>query len=166
MSATPQTRTDDTSVYTSIHVKASIERCWKVFTEGFNSWWPRGHHIGKADMQTAIIEPRAGGRWYEVGVDGSECDWGRVLAYEPPRRLLLSWHLNGAFQFDPDPAHASELEIRFVEDGARATRVELAHRHLDRHGGNWQELVRGVSTGEGWPGLLGMFADHAELPGQ
>src|SRR5713226_9297284 len=95
-------------------VRVPIEKAFRVFTSSFNTWWPRECHIGYAEMAEAILEPRDGGRWYERGVDGSECDWGRVLAWEPPHRLLVTWQVNGSWQYDPDPLHASEIEARFT----------------------------------------------------
>jgi uncharacterized protein YndB with AHSA1/START domain len=122
----------------TITVDASIERTFRVFTDSFGSWWPAEYHIGQADMATAMLEPREGGRWYEQGIDGSECDWGRVLAWEPPHRLVVTWQINGQWQYDPDPAHASEIEVRFTADGPDQTTVNLEHRHLDR----WRRLDR------------------------
>jgi uncharacterized protein YndB with AHSA1/START domain len=92
---------DETSVRFEIDVEAPIEHVFRVFSEGFDSWWPRDHHIGEVDMAVAILEPRIGGRWYELGVDGSESDWGTVLAWDPPRHVAVSWHLDGTFRFDP-----------------------------------------------------------------
>jgi uncharacterized protein YndB with AHSA1/START domain len=145
------------AVVREVTVAAPPERAFAVFAERFDTWWPRGHHIGAAEMAEAIIEPRAGGRWYERGVDGSECDWGEVLAYDPPHRLRLSWHLDGAFAYDPDPAHASEVEVTFtpVADG---TRVELVHRGLERHGATAEALRAGVTREGGWGGLLDLYA--------
>jgi uncharacterized protein YndB with AHSA1/START domain len=147
----------EAAVRREITVNAPPERAFSVFAERFDVWWPRGHHIGDAEMQEAIIEPRAGGRWYERGVDGSECDWGEVLAYDPPHRLLLSWHLNGEWAYDPDPAHASEVEVTFTPAG-EGTRVELVHRHFERHGASAEGLRRGVSADGGWGGLLELYA--------
>jgi uncharacterized protein YndB with AHSA1/START domain len=144
-----------------ITVNASVERAFDVFTAKFDTWWPRGHHIGKAEMKEAILEPRAGGRWYERGVDGSECLWGHVLAWEPPHRLIVSWHLDGAFTFDPDPAHASEVEVRFVATGPKTTQVTLEHRNLERHGASAAALRDGISGEGGWAGLLKLFAEKA-----
>ena len=121
------------SVTKSVTVNAGRERAFTVFTEKFFTWWPKSHHIGDAELADAVIEPKVGGRWYERGVDGAECDWGRVLAYEPPDRVVLSWHLQGDWSYDPDPAKASEIEVRFVKEAARRTRVELTHRHIERH---------------------------------
>jgi uncharacterized protein YndB with AHSA1/START domain len=108
----------------------------------------------------AILEPRAGGRWYEQGVDGSECDWGQVLAWEPPHRLVVTWQINGQWQYDPDPEHASEIEVRFSADGPTQTTIELEHRHLDRLV-DGQALRDGITGGGGWPSLLEAFAKAA-----
>jgi len=149
------------SVTKTVTVKASQPHAFKVFTAGFGTWWPSSHHIGKADMAEAILEQREGGRWYERGVDGSECDWGTVLAYDPPNRVVVSWHLNGEWAYDPDPAKASEVEIRFVAEGPDVTRVELEHRHFERHGENWEAVARGVGSDGGWAGILRGYADIA-----
>jgi uncharacterized protein YndB with AHSA1/START domain len=110
-----------------------MSKAFAFFTDLFGSWWPADHyHIGQADMADAILEPREGGRWYERGVDGSECDWGRVLTREPPNRLVVTWQINGQWQFDPDPAYASEIEVHFTANGLDHTTVELEHRHLGR----------------------------------
>jgi len=112
-------------------------------------------------MDKAILEPREGGRWYEQGVDGSQCDWGRVLAWEPPHRLVVTWQINGEWQYDPDPEHASEIEVRFTADGAGQTTVELEHRLLDRLvGGQAIHDVIAVQGG-GWTSLLELFAKAA-----
>jgi uncharacterized protein YndB with AHSA1/START domain len=111
-------------------------------------------------MATAILEPRQGGRWYEQGVDGSECDWGRVLAWEPPHRLVVTWQINGHWQYDPDPAHASEIEVRFSPDGPEQTTVQLEHRHLERLV-DGQGLRDGITGGGGWGALLELFAKAA-----
>jgi uncharacterized protein YndB with AHSA1/START domain len=149
------------SVTRVVTVRATQQHAFKVFTAGFTTWWPPSHHIGGADLAEAVLEQQEGGRWYERGVDGSECDWGTVLAYDPPRRVLLSWHLNGEWAYDPDPAKASEVEVRFIAEGPDVTRVELEHRHLERHGGTWQALRDGVSSDGGWADLLRGFAGTA-----
>ncbi|PZF92016.1 SRPBCC family protein [Micromonospora deserti] len=141
----------------SITVDAPVDRAFRVFTESFDSWWPAGYHIGRIEVAEAVLEPREGGRWYERGTDGSECDWGRVLAWEPPHRLVLTWQITGEWQYDPDPANASEIEVRFTAAGPERSVVELEHRLLDR-------LVRGqamhdaVSGDGGWAGILERFA--------
>ncbi|HEX4491413.1 MAG TPA: SRPBCC family protein [Acidimicrobiia bacterium] len=151
---------EETSVSKSIVVQAPIERAFRVFTEDFDSWWPRTHHIATAEMAKALLEPRVGGRWYEQGVDGSECDWGRVLAWDPPRHVAFSWHLNGAFQYEADPSHASRVDVRFTDEGDGATRVELIHSELDRHGDGWTDLRDGVSGQGGWPELMSRYGQR------
>lgn len=131
-----------------------------LFTGGFNSWWP-GHHIGAAELDEAIIEPRSGGRWYERGVDGSECDWGIVLDYDPPARLLLRWQLDGEWQYDPDPEHGSEVEVSFTPGGQGTTTVCLEHRNFERHGAQGQAVHDGVGDGGGWSDLLGLYRAKA-----
>jgi uncharacterized protein YndB with AHSA1/START domain len=147
-----------------VTVNAPIERAFRIFTESFTTWWPADYHIGEADMAEAIIEPREGGRWYERGVDGSECDWGHVLAWEPPHRLVVTWQINGQWQYDPDPEHASEIEVRFTPEGSDQTTVELEHRLLHRLVGG--EAIRdSISGGGGWGALLAQYAKVVENEG-
>jgi uncharacterized protein YndB with AHSA1/START domain len=143
------------SVSKEIVVQASPERAFRVFTENFDSWWPRGHHIGKADMKAAIMEPRTNGRWYELGVDGSECDWGYVMAWEPPHRVLLAWQLNGEWQYDP--SLVTEVEVTFTPVGAGSTRVELEHRNLERFGAHEEAVRSAIGSDQGWNGLLQLY---------
>lgn len=154
------TDTKNLAVTRTVTVRAGRERAFTVFTEKFFTWWPKGHHIGDAELADAVIEPREGGRWYERGVDGVECDWGRVLAWEPPGRVVLSWHLQGDWEYHPDPAKASEIEIRFVEEAAGVTRVELEHRHIERHD-MFEDVLRGVDSTNGWAGILAAYAEQA-----
>jgi len=148
------------SVNRSITVAAPVERAFRVFTESINSWWPSEYHIGAAEFAEAVLETREGGRWYERGVDGSECTWGRVLTWEPPHRLVLTWQINGEWQYDPDPARASELELRFTAEGPEETRIDLEHRHIDRLVGG--EAMYGAVSGEGgWGWMLDRFAKAA-----
>ncbi|MQY22834.1 SRPBCC family protein [Nocardia macrotermitis] len=145
----------------SASVAMPVDRAFAFFTESFGSWWPAAYHIGQSEMADAILEPRVGGRWYERGVDGVECDWGRVLVWEPPYRLVVTWQINGHWQFDPDPAHASEVEIRFAADDY-GTAVTLEHRHLDRLVAG-ADLARTITEqGGGWSTLLRLFATNAE----
>jgi uncharacterized protein YndB with AHSA1/START domain len=150
------------AVRREVTVQASPERAFAVFTERFDSWWPRSHKIGAADMAEAIVEPRAGGRWYERDADGSECDWGEVLAWEPPHRLVLSWHISSDWSYDPDPAHASEIEVTFTAEGD-ATRVQIVHHHFERHaaGGDEMRATVGNDAG-GWGGLLKLYSEAVE----
>jgi uncharacterized protein YndB with AHSA1/START domain len=148
------------AVRKSVTVEAPAAHAFEVFTIGFDSWWPRGHHIARVELLAAVIEPKVGGRWYESGVDGSECEWGTVLVYEPPSRIVLSWHLNGQFEFDPDPTRASEVEVRFIADGSSRTRVELEHRYIERSVGA-EAVHKSVDSEGGWAGLLAAFAEKA-----
>jgi uncharacterized protein YndB with AHSA1/START domain len=150
------------AVRQSVVVNVPIERAFHVFTDGMSTWWPlESHHIAEKPADAAVMEPRAGGRWFERAADGSECEWGRVLAWEPPNRIVLAWHLTSDWQFDPDPANASEVEVRFAEEGGK-TRVELEHRALERYGDKAGEVRAAVSGPGGWPSLLEMFRDAAE----
>ena len=151
----------DTTYTATITVEAPIDRAFKVFTEGFDTWWPRTHHIGTPDMAEAILEQRVDGRWYERGVDDSECDRGRVLAWDPPNHVAVSWHLNAEFKYDPDPEKASRVDVRFFPEGDDRTRVELEHSELDRHGVDWTQLRAGISSEGGWHGILAGFAEAA-----
>jgi uncharacterized protein YndB with AHSA1/START domain len=154
------TQQTDTTVRQTITVAASQQRAFEVFTAQLGTWWPKEFHIGKAEMADFVVEPKVGGRWFEVGVDGTECDTGRVTAFEPPDRLTLAWHLNGGFQYDPDPAHASEVEVRFIAEGPTRTRVELEHRGFQRHGADAAAVHGSVSGPQGWTYILDLFAKH------
>jgi uncharacterized protein YndB with AHSA1/START domain len=151
----------DTSVRTSIVVEAPIERAFSVFTEGVGGWWPPEHHILEAELSDMVFEPRQGGHVYDRGVDGSECRWARVLAYEPPRRFVISWDINLQWQLEKDPEKTSEVEVRFAADGPGRTRVELEHRNLDRHGEGWEQHAAAVGSPDGWRAGLSRFADAA-----
>jgi uncharacterized protein YndB with AHSA1/START domain len=140
----------------TIIVNVPQERAFEVFTSRVGTWWPKSHHIAKAEMADAIIEPRQGGRWYEKGIDGSECDWGKVLAWEPPSRVVLSWHLNGKFVVDETVESA--VDVRFVAVGAHTTRVELEHRITATDA---EEIRVAVDSPNGWTGLLAAYAAAA-----
>jgi uncharacterized protein YndB with AHSA1/START domain len=157
----PQTTSDVAPVRKSITVKTDVERAFRVFTAEFDSWWPRSHHTGKAPLKRAIIEGRAGGRCYTEHEDGSECDWGTVRAWEPPRRFVLLWHLDGNWTYQPDAAQASEVEVRFTPEPGGLTRVDLEHRHIERHGATAPAVRTGVDSPDGWTGLLNLYADRA-----
>jgi uncharacterized protein YndB with AHSA1/START domain len=144
----------------AVTVPLAPEAAFELFTADFNSWWP-GHHIGEADLQTALIEPVAGGRWYERGVDGSECDWGEVLVYSPPGRLVLRWQLDGAWKYDSDPAHGSEVEVTFTQEAPGRTRVQLEHRSFERHGAGAPAVRDGVDSDGGWHKIVQLYADRA-----
>jgi uncharacterized protein YndB with AHSA1/START domain len=123
-------------------------------------WWPKGYQNRRTAMQSAVIEPKANGRWYEVGADGAECLWGRVLAWEPPQRLVLAWQITAAWKFDAD--FSTEVEVRFVAQGPKRTLVELEHRHLERYG---EAAARTRETMDGgWPGILARYRDAVAVP--
>ena len=139
-------------------VQLGGNEAFAFFTGSIGRWWPTEYHIGTSAMVDTILEPQAGGRWYERGDDGSECDWGRVLAWEPPHRLVLTWQINGSWQYDPDPDRASEIEIRFTADGPQQTLVELHHRHLGRLV-DGRAMHDGIDqAGGGWSSVLQVYA--------
>ncbi|HEV2375765.1 MAG TPA: SRPBCC family protein [Streptosporangiaceae bacterium] len=143
----------------TLTVNAPIDKAFRVFTEGFDTWWPRSHKIGNADLKQAVIEGREGGRWYEVGADGSECDWGRVLVWDPPARLVLAWQIDGDWHYDP--GFLTEVEVLFVAEGPDRTRVEFEHRDLDRFGEAKKEIAEAFDSEGGWTGLLAAYAQAA-----
>jgi uncharacterized protein YndB with AHSA1/START domain len=149
-----------TVVSRTITVAASQQRAFEVFTAQLGTWWPKEFHIGAAEMADFVLEPKVGGRWYELGVDGKECDTGRVTAFEPPSRFSLAWHLDGSFKYDPDPAHASEVEVRFIAEGPTRTRVELEHRGLERHGADAAAVYGSLDSPQGWTYCLDLYAKH------
>src|SRR5215510_9397171 len=133
------TTTEQTTVHKTVTVKADVAHAFDVFTAGFDTWWPRSHHIGKKPLQKAVIEPRVGGRCFGREADG-ECQWGTVTTWDPPNRLVIAWQIDPSWQFDPDLAHASEVEVRFTAEAGEMTRVDLEHRHLERHGKDCEKM--------------------------
>jgi uncharacterized protein YndB with AHSA1/START domain len=153
------TQAAETSIRTSVVVEVPIDRAFRVFTEDFDRIKPRDHNMLEVDIAESVFEPRAGGRVYDRGVDGSECQWARVLAYEPPDRIVFSWDISPQWQIETDLEKTSEVELRFTADGPERTRVELEHRHLDRHGDGWEGMRAGVEGDEGWPLYLKRYAE-------
>jgi len=150
-------------VLESIVVEVPVERAFEVFTTDLTAWWPASHHIGEAPFTEAIFEPHVGGRWFERDAQGGECVWGRVLDWEPPHRLVVSWSITPDFRPEPDPDRASEVEVRFVDLGDGTTRVDLAHRHFERHGEGAGAMRAGVSSSNGWAGLLVLYASRTAV---
>lgn len=148
-----------TPVRKSIVVKAGAERAFAVFTGGMGRWWNRAHHLGASPLKDVVVEPRKDGRWYEVNEDGSICEWGRVLAWDTPRRVLLAWQIDGDWKYDP--AFVTELEIRFVPDGD-GTRVDLEHRNLDRYGAKAEAVRASLDSDDGWNLELAGYAKIAD----
>lgn len=144
----------------SVRVSAPIERAFEVFTTGMGRWWPKTHHICAGELDIPVIEPRPGGRWYERGADGVECEIGKVLLWEPPTRLVLAWQLTADWKFDPNLI--TEVEVRFIADGKSATRVELEHRHLERYGDRAEAYRQQIGGDNGWGHLLRLYAQHVD----
>lgn len=147
----------DTTVRSEIVVDAPIARAFDVFTTRFDRIKPREHNMLGVDIAESVFEPRAGGRVYDHGVDGTECQWARVLAFEPPKRIVFTWDISPYWQIQSDLDKASEVEVRFVAESPTRTRVVLEHRNLDRHGDGWEGLADGVRGSDGWPLYLQRF---------
>jgi uncharacterized protein YndB with AHSA1/START domain len=152
------TQAAESSVRTSIVVDAPVERAFRVFTEDFGRFKPPEHNLLGVEIAETVFEPRVGGHLYDRGVDGSECRWARVLAYEPPDRVVISWDISPHWQIETDLAKTSEVEVRFIRESADRTRVELEHRSLERHGDGWEGVREGVAGDEGWPLYLQRYA--------
>ncbi|WP_181789554.1 SRPBCC family protein [Streptomyces phytophilus] len=139
-------------------VAAPLEKAFTAFTERFGDFKPPEHNLlGKPVVET-VFEPRVGGHIYDRAEDGSECRWARVLAYEPPVRVLFSWDIDPTWKLEADPENASEVEVRFVAETPDRTRVELEHRGIERHGPGWAAVADGVGSADGWPLYLDRFA--------
>ena len=143
----------------TLTVAVTPQRAFEVFTAGFDRWWPRSHSIGEAPLKTAVIEPHSGGRWYGLLENGTEAEWGDVLAWEPPTRLLLAWRIGADWQYDPDLL--TEVEVVFAPEGEGATRVSLEHRLLENMGAAGEGARASFDSDGGWGGLLQMFAAEA-----
>jgi uncharacterized protein YndB with AHSA1/START domain len=157
MSTSTSTAVSIRPVTKQLTVEAPVERAFRVFTENMTAWWPKEHHIGKSPLVACVIEPRVDGKWYERCEDGSTTQWGRVLAWDPPRRLLLAWQLNFDFRFDPDLI--TEVEVRFTALGPRRTQVDFEHRNLERLGERAAQV--GESLDRGWGQILDGYAATA-----
>jgi len=151
----------DTAVTTSVVVDVPQARAFTVFTDEIGTWWDPDHHLlpEGTTLERMVFEPRVGGHVYDVVSDGSECRWSRVLAYDPPERVVFSWDIGPTWQVETDPDRASEVEVRFVAESPDRTRIELEHRHIDRHGDGWEGLREGVGADQGWPLYLQRYGD-------
>lgn len=149
-------------VLKSITVRASAERAFKVFTDGFDTWWPRGHHIGSSPMKRAVIEPFVGGRCYSEQMDGTDCPWGQILVWDPPRRFVMAWQITPEWKYQPNLNESSEVEVRFTPLPDGTTRVDLEHRHFERHGAGGDAMRTGVDSPNGWGSLMELFKAAAE----
>ena len=154
------TAATDTAVTTDIVVDVPIDRAFSVFTDEMGSWWNPDHHILEGELAEMVFEPRVGGYLYDRGVDGSVCRWARVLAYDPPHRVVFSWDIDTAWQLETDLERTSEVEVRFIAETADRTRVQLEHRNLDRHGEGWEGMRDAVGSPDGWHAGLELFARY------
>jgi uncharacterized protein YndB with AHSA1/START domain len=151
-------RIQPAAIVRTVEVEAPVERAFDVFASRMGEWWHKEHSIAAGTTQKdVIVEPRPGGRWYELGMDGSEHPWGHVIAYDPPRRLLLAWQLNREFAFDPELV--TEVEVLFEPLG-EGTRVRFEHRHLERMGEGAAEQLEAMDGG--WGMLLDLFRREAD----
>jgi uncharacterized protein YndB with AHSA1/START domain len=144
----------------TITVKASSTHAFEVFTAQIGRWWPRSHCIASSPQKDVVIEPRTGGRWFEIGEDGSQCNWGKVLAYEPPTRVLLAWQIGGDWKYDANLL--TEVEVTFTALSAFETRVDLEHRNLERFGEKASEVRGMIDSPNGWSAIIKLYADVAE----
>lgn len=140
-------------------VSVSVEQAFAVFTERFGDFKPREHNLLAVPITETVFERRVGGHIYDVGEDGSRCRWARILAYEPPSRVLFSWDIGPNWRIESDPAQTSEVEVRFIAEAADRTRVELEHRALERHGDRWPAVADGVGGDGGWPLYLHRYTE-------
>ena len=160
------TQADAAVVRREIVVAAPIDKAFTVFTDRFGDFKPPEHNMLRVPIAETVFEPKVGGHIYDRGTDGSECRWARILAYEPPSRVVFSWDISPQWQVETEPGNTSEVEVRFVAETPDRTRVELEHRHLDRHGPGWQSVRDGIAGEQGWPLYLQRFAALATaVPG-
>jgi uncharacterized protein YndB with AHSA1/START domain len=152
------TQTAAAAVRKQIVVHAPLDEAFAVFTERFGDFKPPEHNLLAVPIAETVFEPRVGGHIYDRGADGSECRWARVLAFDPPRRVVFSWDIGPTWQLETEPENASEVEVRFIAETADRTRVELEHRNIDRHGPGWQAVAEGVGHDQGWPLYLERYA--------
>jgi uncharacterized protein YndB with AHSA1/START domain len=153
------TNAPGTAVKHSIVVEAPIARAFEVFTRDFGRFKPPEHNLLRVQIAETVFEPRVGGFLYDRGIDGSECRWARVLEYEPPNRVLLTWNISPQWQLETEPEKVSQWEVRFTAETPQRTRVEIEHRHLERHGDGWEGVRDGVAGDRGWPLYLKRYAD-------
>lgn len=153
------TQAQDTFVRTEIVIDVPIEHAFAEFTARTVTWKPPDHNLLKVEIAETVFEAHEGGHIYDRGVDGSECRWARVIAFDPPNRLVLNWLISPEWRIDSDPSRASEVEVRFISVSTERTRVVLEHRNLERHGDGWESMRDAVAAPDGWPIYLQRFAD-------
>jgi uncharacterized protein YndB with AHSA1/START domain len=144
-------------VVRSVSVPLSQARAFELFTARMTDFWPKEHSIGSSEIAEVVVEPRNGGRWFERGADGSECPWGCVASWDPPRKVVLLWQIGADWQFDPD--FETEVEVTFTAEDTNRTRVDLRHQNLQRYGDNTEQMRAIFDDPAGWTGTLANFAD-------
>jgi uncharacterized protein YndB with AHSA1/START domain len=152
------TQADATVVRRQMVVNAPLDKAFSVFTERFGDFKPPEHNLLPVPIAETVFEPRAGGHIYDRGTDGSECRWARILAYDPPHRVVFSWDIGPTWQIEADPEHTSEVEVTFTAETPDRTRVTLEHRNIDRHGPGWESVRDGIGHDQGWPLYLERYA--------
>ncbi|HVU94616.1 MAG TPA: SRPBCC family protein [Puia sp.] len=145
------------SIKKQLLINASQETAFRVFTERMGDWWPKSHHIGKTPPTDSIIEQKEEGRWYSIHEDGSECELGKVLVWDPFGRLLLAWQVDGNFKYDPNLI--SELEFRFHAEEPGRTRVTMEHRDLEKLMGGAKIIA---DMNKGWEMILNLYKNFAD----
>jgi uncharacterized protein YndB with AHSA1/START domain len=150
--------TSTTVVHRHVLVQAPVEAAFTTFVERFGEIKPREHNLLAAPIAETVVEQHVGGHIYDRGEDGTICRWARVLVFEPPHRLVFSWDISPQWSLETDPANTSEVEIRWIPETPERTRVELEHRHIDRHGPGWEAVQEGVAGEDGWPLYLERYA--------
>jgi Activator of Hsp90 ATPase homolog 1-like protein len=163
---TPETARTEAVVKRTMHLNVPIEFAFRILTQEMGTWWPATHHIGKTPFKEIVIEPRVGGRWFERNTSGAECEWGKVLVWEPPKQVVVSWHLQPNWQADPDMARASEVSFEFFAESPEVTRLEFEHRHLERHGEGWEKMRADVDSPGGWTTVLAGFEQVLNVEGR
>jgi uncharacterized protein YndB with AHSA1/START domain len=146
-------------VFRSMSVPLSQTRAFELFTTRMTEFWPKEHSIGESELAEVVLEPRTDGRWFERGIDGSECQWGRIASWEPPRKVVLLWQIGSDWRFDPE--FETEVEVMFIEEGPERSRVDLRHRNLQRYGDNTEQMRAIFGDPKGWTGTLASFVDLA-----
>ena len=166
MTMTQSPDLQDLPVQKTVTVRARPERAFEIFTREMDSWWPRSHHIGKSPMRRVIVEERVGGRCYTEQEDGTECDWGSVLVWDPPHRFIMAWQITHEWGFEPSLERSSEVEVAFAPTADGGTRVDLTHRFFARHGDGAASMRAAVDAPNGWTGLLGLYVARVESADQ
>lgn len=158
----PEAAGDAAEVRRVITVPLPVAEAFEVFVGRFDDFKPKEHNLLASPIVKTSVDRHVGGTIHDVAQDGSRCDWARILAYDPPRRVVFSWDIGPTWQLETDPSNASEVEVTFTATDESATRVELVHRHLERHGAGWESTRAGVDDQAGWTLYLARYANLTE----